>query len=292
MLYPTLTAEQQRHLPALLQHGQALPCLFEDSTHQIWRCSTVDGEMMLKVCREESAISSDFWVGLNALFGLQFPTSLGEIELTHQFLEQYGGFKVPTFVAAEAGSFVLAKYIEGEDIDQASVSEADVMALARHICKLHKQTSERWGNLNQPQQQAELWEKQLQDTLRLLIGKNGHVDAALIESVLSQKGLLNEEQFVPLMLDFRWDQCRRSDDGDITLIDLDAFVRGPKELDFVLLEYLLTTEQLRLFASVYQQSHEVPDLRVCRDGYRLLLFLLNVLGEKDLKLWMKQRTFF
>jgi len=249
--------------------------------------------MVLKVCRAKSTVSSGFWLAVNALFSLQFPTSLGNIEFTHQFIAQHGEFNVPDFVASAADSFVLSRYVEGEDISQDSVTDNDILALAKHMAKLHQQTTATWGSLNQPQQVAQLWDKQLHTTLQLLRAKNDvDISDVIFESVISQAEKLQIEQFAPLMLDFRWDQCRRSASGAITLIDLDAFARGPIELDFVLLEYLLSPSQLTLFCRAYQLSSSIPDLTECRACYRLLLFFMNVLGETDLDHWMKQPHFF
>jgi hypothetical protein len=89
------------------------------------------------------------------------------------------------------------------------------------------------------------------------------------------------------MPDLRWDQFLENDGKLSALVDLDAFVFAPRELDFILLEYLLNQQQARVFAQQYQQSHSLPDLSVVRKPYRLLLFLMNVLGEEDIDTWMQ-----
>lgn len=69
-------------------------------------------------------------------------------------------------------------------------------------------------------------------------------------------------------------------------MDLDAIVYGPKTLEFVLLEYLLDQKQAEIFAVEYMNHQTIPDLTAVRLPYRLLLFLMNVLGEMDLNSWL------
>ena len=101
-----------------------------------------------------------------------------------------------------------------------------------------------------------------------------------------------------MMLDLRWDQLRSVDNGDLdhdrsdndslALIDLDAFVIAPKNLDLVLLQYVLSPAQWLLFKQQYCQTHVWPDYTQQKPCYQLLLFLMNVLGETDLRRWMNQ----
>ena len=65
---------------------------------------------------------------------------------------------------------------------------------------------------------------------------------------------------------------------------------GPRELELVLLEYLLTPQQAEVFLNVYQSYLPWPDLSNQRLSYRLLLFLMNVLGETDIDKWLHHRV--
>ena len=104
---------------------------------------------------------------------------------------------------------------------------------------------------------------------------------------LNQVTGISVENFVPIMPDLRWDQFLQYDGKLSALVDLDAFVFGPRELELVLLEYLLDQQQAELFMLHYQQMHAMPDLSEVRTAYRLLLFLMNVLGEKNIDIWMQ-----
>jgi hypothetical protein len=289
VIYPLLTEEQQGNLPQLLAAPQALPIKFEDSTHQLWQCETEEGEMVLKVCRHQAVSDSSFWLGINALFDLHFPQSLSDIEQTHQFLEMHGHLAVPPFVSAKANAFVMTLFLSGQDLEQATINEQDVQDLAKHLASLHMHTSSKWGTLHQPQQSAASWSIQLQNTLVMLREHSKlEVPADIFDQAMTEAASIDVDSFVPLMLDLRWDQLRRLDSGELAVMDLDAFVRGPREFDFVLLEYLLNPEQFGVFKEVYQQSHSIPNIEHCRYSYRLLLFLMNAFGDVDIQVCLEQ----
>jgi hypothetical protein len=205
--YPSGVASST--LPHLLEAPQALPVAFEDSTHQLWQCETIDGEMVLKVCRHQAVSGSSFWLGINALFDLQFPRSLAEIEKIHQFLESNGHLAVPSFVAAKANAFVMTRFLPGQDLEQATINGQDVQDLAKHLAQLHQQTSETWGTLNQPNLTAESWSTQLQNTLVILkVQTQLKVPAEIFDQAMTEAALIEVDSFVPLMPDLRWDQLR------------------------------------------------------------------------------------
>jgi hypothetical protein len=287
--YPLLTPPEQANLPKLVAEPSAMPSKFEDSTHQLWHCQTVDGDMVLKVCNHESVAKSHFWLGANHLFSTDFPNNLGEIYLTHDFLQQHGALKVPDFVAASADRFMLSRFLPGVDLEATQVDDKWVVMLAKHIAKLHQRTYKNWGSLHAPQFAVEDWAKRLHETLRILAGKSDKpISEAMIAEILALAKNTQETEFVPMMLDLRWDQLRCLNANDLALIDLDAFVIAPRALDLVLIEYVLSPAQLAIFKWEYCKSHPWLDAAAQKPCYQFLLFLMNILGETNLDDWMKK----
>lgn len=294
--YPHLTLLEQASLPVLVAPPSAIPNKFEDSTHQLFYCQTSNSEMVLKVCNQATIEKSPFWSGANRLFAADFPNSLGNIDLTHDFLEQNGTLNVPDFVAASANRYVLTRFLAGKDVDPQHIPDQSVIQLAEHIAKLHQCTYASWGKLHAPQFSSPEWAGRLHEALAFLVRKNDICNAApsvtkvRVTEVLAQAKNIRETDFVPVMLDLRWDQFRFSDSGSnkLALIDLDAFVIAPRALDLVLLEYVLTAEQLELFRQHYTRTHGWPEHNANKPCYQLLLFLMNILGETDLEKWMQR----
>ncbi|BDZ73265.1 hypothetical protein GCM10025856_09840 [Methylophaga marina] len=291
--YPELSRQQQESLPVL--HAPALPldAQFPDSTHQLSQCDTADGKMILKVCHQQRVQDSMFWLGINHLFQLDFPNSLGRTQSISQFLQREGWFAVPEVVAEQAGHYVLVRYLEGVDLSANQIDNTTVTQLAHHWGKLHQHLSTKWGSIEKPIFSANDWPIRLEQTIQLLSDRNGiPIPADILKMSYGQCRTLSPEQFVPIMPDFRWDQLRQCDDGTIAVLDLDAFVRAPRELEWVLLEYLLSPQHAKLFVEIYTQYQPIPDLSACRLSYRVLLFLMNVLGESKLKQWLEQPPLF
>lgn len=292
--YPKLTSSEQASFPKLIAPPSAIPNKFEDSTHQLFYCQTTDGAMVLKVCNAATIEKSAFWRGANHLFAADFPNSLGDIHLTHHFLAKNGTLSVPEFIAAGAKRFILTRFVTGKDLETEQIAEQSVVALAEHIAKLHQCTYSRWGKLHAPQFSAQQWASRLHETLSFLAEQHDtHIGDALLSEVLTQATNIHETEFVPVMLDLRWDQFRccqsiEADTSDLALIDLDAFVIAPRALDLILLEYVLTPMQWAQFKQHYTLTHAWPDLAAQKPCYQWLLFLMNVLGERDLAKWMQR----
>lgn len=287
--YPQLTPSEQASLPKLIAKPAAIPNKFEDSTHRLFYCQTENGEMVLKVCHEATIEKSHFWSGTNHLFATDFPNSLGNIHLIHDFLEKNGALTVPDFVSASAHRFVITRFLAGTDLGTGHITDQWVRQLAEHIAKLHLCTYTSWGKLHMPRFTAKEWASRLHETLVLLAKQNDSLIAEpLLAEILAQAKNSQETEFVPMMLDLRWDQFRSSNTSDLMLIDLDAFVIAPRALDLVLLEYVLTPAQLAVFKQRYTQTHLWPEHTANTPCYQLLLFLMNILGESDLAKWMQR----
>ncbi|MEZ0288215.1 MAG: hypothetical protein ACAH05_04530, partial [Methylophilus sp.] len=252
--YSQLTSSEQASLPKLIAKPSSIPNKFEDSTHQLFYCQTVDGEMVLKVCNQASIAKSHFWSGANHLFAADFPNSLKDIHVTHHFLEKNGALTVPGFVSASANRFVISRFLAGKDVKTEHISDQWIVQLAEHIARLHQCTNTSWGKLHAPQFTAKQWASRLQETLVFLAGQHGMlIIEPLLAEILVHAKKIQETEFVPMMLDLRWDQFRYSVNNDLALIDLDAFVIAPRALDLVLLEYVLTPAQLAVFKQHYTQ---------------------------------------
>jgi len=268
-----------------------MPPKFEDSTHQLWHCETTDGSMVLKLCNHQTIQTSLFWQGMNSLFAVDFPNSLGQIEQIHQFLSEQSCLNVPEFIASESSSYVLSRYVTGDDVNFENISDLMVKQLASHIVQIHRHQWLNWGAFDHAAFSEQQWSERLQQTLiRLSEVHPTTIPSNILNHALEQAKTLRVSSFSPIMIDLRWDQMLHQQGYISAIVDMDAFVIGPKELELVLLEYQLTQEQADLFARSYQEISELPELAGQRYCYRLLLFLMNSLGEVDITKWMSTST--
>lgn len=305
-----ISVSMNRTLPATLQSliavehhailkechtATLLPRLFADSTHQAWSCSYgydyAELKCVLKVCSIEDVCNSPFWQAMQQLFEFDFVANIDRYDAVYQQVKGLTPLKIPRLIAAGSGSairqsgFLLTEFVNGVVIQSSKVDADHVEQLARHLAALHGQTQKFFGPLYAPQLSIDLWGRSLSKTLTVL-GRAQNIDSVILDKVLMQVSSIRVEAFHPIMPDLRWDQFLVTDSGELSLIDLDALVWGPRELELVLIEYLLGQSQLDVFKAVYTQTHVMPDLDSVRDVYRLLLFVMNVLGESDLEKWI------
>ena len=274
---------------------------FEDSTNLLWLCDSKQSEpAVIKVCDWQDVEDSDFWLGMRALFNLQYPQQMGFYAKVYELINDVTVLSIPELLACESATpdyagFLYCSKLPGqvlEDGVEGGVNEQMVRQLVHHLTQLHNVTNNQFGTLFNPEFSKALWWLKIRSTITLLAEKQGVKIDRNLESTLFKSQQACPVQFVPIMPDLRWDQFLTDSEKLTGLVDLDAMVFGAVELEFVVLEYLLTEQQAVLFKQVYQMEHDLPDLRACRDVYRVLLFLMNILGEKSLYAWMQAPTRF
>lgn len=81
--------------------------------------------------------------------------------------------------------------------------------------------------------------------------------------------------------------------GIITgLVDTEAYVIAPRELDFIALEYVLDRRSAELISQGYEAVLSVPDLKAVRTVYRYLYRLIEIQGDDDIDDWLSQPILF
>ena len=292
--YPKLSAQQQQDLPRLIQ-ADAIAKSFEDSTHQLWQCNTTDGMMMLKVCDEASVKQSSFWQGMTLLFDVDLPAQLGEFQTVYAQLATLSPLQIPDYIASSSTdnntspAFILSEFLAGDMIELDEISDDMIIALAQHISQLHDHQHHYAGAIYSANISTQQWREKLQNTLKQL-AKQQNISKDIVDKAMILAAQCSVDYFVPVMIDLRWDQFLQQQGRLTALLDLDAFVYAPRELELVLLEYILNKRQAKTFNQHYH--HKLPDLMTVRYVYRLVLFMMNILGEKDLNSWLNAPTRF
>jgi aminoglycoside phosphotransferase (APT) family kinase protein len=128
------------------------------------------------------------------------------------------------------------------------------------------------------------------ETLRMLAGRfysgDARIMAALEPICRAALALPPPASAALAMVDLDVGQFL-SDGAHITaIVDTEGYVIGPRELDFIGLEYLLDQAGAVAFAHGYQAPLPLPNLAPVRAVYRYLYLLLEVQGQADLDEWM------
>ncbi|MDG6778421.1 hypothetical protein QCB44_06875 [Thiomicrorhabdus sp. zzn3] len=301
-IYQCLSGIQRARFPQLSE-VERMPVRYEDSTNQLWQAKCVlpdqgeEVEAVLKLCSQSVLDQSPFWMGMSQLFGLKFALQMGRYAEVYRLLEQWGGLPVPRLLSAagaqtESCGWLLAEKVEGGAVAEV-VGLVEVSMLAQHLGLLHQQRSRHFGPLFEPTVEADDWGRKVVATIQEL-AESLKVDVQAYAKPLhsfEQAWSNRPAEFVPIMPDLRWDQFLRHA-HQLVLVDVDAMVWGARELEWVMLEYLLDEQQAQLFKQEYEILASVPVIGEDRTVYRLLLFLMNVLGESSLEAWMNAPTRF
>ncbi len=286
---PEQIFQHDQDLPALIR-ANPVPALFSDSTHQIWQCETGEGRVFLKVCQQAQLTSSPFWQGMNTLFAVDLPRQIGAFNILYAEVGQASPLRIPELIksasmTAHHPAYLVCKEVQGHHIESDRVMLRHCQQLAEHLAHLHQKRSNHGGSIVQPELEATQWPVRLQQTLTYLAAQQD-IQGSKLDIILAQAADIQLDSFSLIMPDLRWDQFFGDQTGLTALLDLDAIVYGPRELEFILLEYVLTPQQAVVFSQYYQSIQAIPALNAVRVPYRLLLYLMNVLGSQDLDAWM------
>ena len=294
---------------------QFIPKTFSDSTHDLWRLYNSDKSQtnyILKVC---SNIQSSFWQIMSDLFDFDLVTEIPGFSITYDFIDKASSINLPQLLKSETingYSYILTTELHG-DACVSDINDHMVSQLATHLAELHSKKSKVWGSLNHPKFNSDDWSRRLKIILEECASqaqarqRRNAVTPTRRANETSKKwggvflqsdfhlkqaieacDAIEATEFVPMIPDLRWDQFLQKDNKISGFVDLDAFVYAPRELDFVILEYILSSSQFEIFKDVYSKHHSIPDLTLVRPAYRLLLFYMQILGESDIDVWMSK----
>ena len=279
----------------------SIPQAFSDSTHHLWSLQGSSSDNRNHFLKVFSNTESPFWQIMRELFDFDLRSEIADFSDTYTFIDKSTHLDIPELIKAEAfdngNAYILTSELRGKSIASEDLVNNDqiVKQMARHLGELHSRTNNNWGSLNCPLFSATDWSLRIEDTLFKSAQKWGGVFSQsdkYLKQALGTCALIEVQNFVPMMPDLRWDQFLQKDGEISALVDLDAFIFAPRELDFVILEYLLSPNQISVFSEVYSKHHAIPDISQVRPAYRLLLFYMQILGETDLEGWMNKEAIF
>ncbi len=228
------------------------------------------------------------------LFGFELGKEIALSKKLYPIIANATQLQIPKVITAESTTTNLPAYILTSELDGGAVEDTSltmVTQLAQHLGHLHQQRYNSWGTIQSQPFNPKQWPQRLTQTLSHF-NTTQNIPTNIINHALTACSNINCSEFIPMMPDLRWDQFLQQN-GELTaLVDLDAFILAPRELDFVLLEHILTPAQLTQFVQTYSRIYPVPLIDKVRPAYRLLLFLMQISGKQEIRSWMATDHFF
>lgn len=279
---------------------EQIPSLYDDSSHTVFLHETVSQKEVIKVLNSQSAEESPFWQGMADFFGVCLKQQLQHFESLYPLIAQYSPLEIPTLlqtlvVPNESIWAIKTDFLLGQSVQSEQVTAQMVRQLAEHLARLHQVQSDRFGYIvgKAKTETKPSWSQHLKQQLTHLLTVHPILSSTEKEALLGQiDARFQPSAYGVIMPDLRWDQFLQQEGTLTGLTDLDALVLGPVEFDWVLLEYLLTPEQAQIFCTEYERHRAIPEIEPVRSVYRVMLFFMNVLGEKNYQAWRDYPTLF
>jgi aminoglycoside phosphotransferase (APT) family kinase protein len=273
---------------------------YEDHASDVWLVKTTDREVIVRSSKMVDEPSNAFWWGCHNLFGID-PRRLTELNIIHQTLSKQTQIPIPTLFDVkkiDEKEFALLEKLQGATIHSfIDQHPSMIKSLGAGLAGIHSIKRDYIGSPSRTfhvslnQFHSHVTETMSQLVSRFYDDKKDFKE--LLHTTRTQlQHIPHPESSTFVLVDIDPTQFL-SDGNTITgLVDTEAYVVAPRELDFIGLEYVLDEPSAAAFKEGYQTVLELPQLEHVRIPYRFLYRLLSVQGNVELETWMNQKILF
>lgn len=273
---------------------------YSGHANDVWRVKTATEEVVMRMYRWPGEMDGPFWWGCHQLFGID-PRQLFALEPLNTLLNSLGSLAVPRVLrkgVIDAREYVVVEYMHGTDVEDLRAESQSMLedfgrALAQFHCHVYQFYGHPLGHLRQP---LASFHSHLVDIMQKVVQRFYMEDRQLQEALdpmctlAMQLPSPKEATFV--MIDLDASQFLSDGQRVTAVVDTEGYVVGPRELDFIALEYMLDQRAAAAFTRGYQRVLPLPDLATVRPVYRYFYRLLEVQGSPDLTDWLNQQVLF
>jgi hypothetical protein len=253
----------------------------------VWR---MDGPAGTQIARRpwwSTPEVSPFMAGLDRLFGVD-PRNLDDVAAAYTFWRGLGVWTVPEALGMTevlGGPALKVEYICGEAGRE--LQDADASALGQKVAAAHEFALDYFGPVTETGARGWLVGDFYPRVLGVLDRLTTRFPLAGWEEFRSHLSDAPAPRFaVPMLLDWAGEQFVWREGQPYALVDVEASVYAPPELDLCLWELLLSPAGAAEFQAAYARELPFPDLTHHRTACRLLLRALEVEGSPPLADWL------
>lgn len=272
---------------------------YEDHASDVWLVKTVKNEVIVRASRAVNNEDGAFWGGCQLAFSIN-RRNVHALEVVNKALSNISNIRVPTVIGK---GFIDREYIIVEKLDGLMLktfigqSSELLHSLGAGLAQIHMKEMNYIGNpLGTFQIDLERFNDHIIKVMENMVNKY-YYDNHKIISYLPQiseafRNLPIPKSTTYILIDM--DPTQFLTDGKVVtgLVDTEAYAIGPRELDFVALEYVLDQKSAEDFIKGYKSILDIPDLQNCRRAYRYLYRLIEIQGQDDLDEWLNHPKVF
>jgi hypothetical protein len=265
----------------------------------VWRVRTTRKTCIVRISTPKP-LPGPFWAGCELLFGR------GRIDPVAtrawlDFLRTAKSFRTPRVYSSGQYTnlnYLVVENMPGQKLDTiADLTESGLEEFGRSLANLHFNLFAFTGGLpTQPGEPPEAFHIRLASTLRTLVERffSDQEDLARpMEEMCAFALNLPPNPFgVPVMPDIDPTQFLASEGRITALVDVDACAIGPRELDLVALEYVMSEKEAPAFRRGYEEVLPIPYLGAVRPVYRYLYRLMEIQQRLPLDEWLARPALF
>jgi len=266
----------------------------------VWLVKTASEEQVVRASRWTEAPNREFWWGCLDLFGID-PRRMLHFQANAAMLSSIEDIPVPRVQAhvtmGDREYLVVEKMYGSACPPFAGQSDKLLRQLGVWLARVHTQRCDYFGNLALTQtDRIQCFHDRLSETVRQLVERDYADDSKItgkLDAMIRELGSLSvPDHFCPVFIDLDSSQFLVQDGMLSAVVDVEAYAVGPRELDFVGLEYVLDERSAASFLEGYSTVLAPPDISDYRAVYRYFYRLLGVQGSVDLDEWFAQRALF
>lgn len=272
---------------------------YTDHASDIWLVKTTDEEVVVRASKVTEIDNSNFWWGCNKLFSID-PRNIFELEHLNDDLRKLSSIAVPKVLRKgilKGRKYIIVEKMEGETLNSFyNLNETTLEDLGEAIAKIHSKTFTYYGNPSGYIKNCiSGFHDHLGITLKDIIDRfyfeNIKIKNKLPEILMELKKLPHPESASYVLVDMDPTQFLIKDSNISALVDTEAYVIAPRELDFIGFEYIMNKPEMEAFLQGYRRVLDVPKLSPVRNVYRFLYRLLEVQGGVDIDNWLNHPWF-
>lgn len=273
---------------------------YSEHASDVWLVKTATNEVIVRSSRLNCEPDHEFWWGCNFLFGID-PRYMIYFEHNAAFLKRISDIPVPEIIARKSvhdKEYLIVQKMNGE-MPKSFIGQSEdfLHQFGTWLAKVHLHRLNYFGNLAKTKMDhKENFHQKLSQAMTIIVDREHHHTSKIrlyLESILKELSELpSPEHFCPILIDLDPSQFLVEDGKISAIVDIEAYAVGPREFDFIGLEYVLDETASRSFINGYEEILQLPDLSHCRTVYRYLYRLLGVQGEVDLDTWLGQPALF
>lgn len=267
------------------------------NANSVWEVATEADRFIVKISRLAMEPEGAFWNGLKYLFDSYPYLDMDNFETLTNFVRLHSELNVPRIKRIDTSmnrlpqKYMIVEYLDGKSPVKGKITPQLAAQFGAYLGRLHKASFSNWGNFYRNNRLDPcLWGKRLSDCLGFIAsGWFAHNDLVQSELPFFQnlaQDMPYPETFSLIMPDLFWSQFLEFGGNLSAVVDIEALVIGPRELDLVACEYLFDHRLISSFVEGYRGHLPIPDLQAVRSLYRFLYYLMEVEETYSFEQWM------